>query len=1178
VTTTLPAVSAAENGTGVSTTTEEHFDEQGYRTKSVDGVGTVTTYEYDEAKGGMIEMVQDQGTGKLELKTEYELDWRGRTTRELGPVHSVDLGEVPNPTSIRSASWTYYKDRIGERWSFQGYRKEALSSNPISYHVVGAVKVIRTNVSATRPTGLTSYRMDEEVSAVYSGSGLPSETASFDATFPRSSWESWDLSFTDTSQEMKQTFSYWDIPSTGYGTLDVDYGRRLYGYDASGRQNQTTCAGNTTDKTTFNAMGWAIQEELGIVENSSSSSSSSSSPSGSLLTVTTLREYDDDGNLTKETLPVDTTTANDRVTDYRYDFRNRQIETETTVEKDGGGTWTLIQKNAYDNRGLVESVTAYHTSVATSNRTGYQTMSHDALGRTYQSSVYEVDNSSGATSNPQVSKTWYDANNRTVKSLPAGSKLFTATTYDAIGRTEVSYQAYEEASSSSSSSSSSNSDPASVANAIVMEQYEPAYDAASNVISTTVRQRYDDTSGLGALGDSGSGTKKARVSYTASYPDALGRTQASVDYGTYDNGTWTRSETIPSRSDDDLVTSMTYDPMSRVIVITDPVGIHTNSTFDQAGRLIKVVENAPGSGSSSSSSSSGSGGVDVRTTHYEYTSDSWLRKLKSDNADTGQQVTEWIYGVSPAKGSDLYSNRLVYQKVYPDSSESSSSSSSGSTIDRVTSTFNRQQQVTSLTDQLGTKHLYSYDNLGRILADDVDTFGSGVDRHVGKIETAYDNRGRATRKTSYHENGTTVRNEVAWDYNGFNQMVSEYQEHSGEVNRSTSLKVDYSYASGAQNTIRPTGMTYPNVDGSSATTIETAYTSQMADALSRFDEIKDGSLILSSFKYVGLGMTVAQKYDAAADTELTYGSSSNKYDGYDRFGRVARTLWKEGANTLVESKYGHNRVGGVTWRKDVEAHKQSVTTQDNHYWYDGLQQVKQHERGELTPTGGPPYTGITPATRKQQEIFHFDETGNWLKDFSQDPSLNQDRTHNKANEITSITPTSGSGAVVQPVYDKAGNMTKMPKPTDWESGYDCTWDAWNRLVALKDGGATVGAYRYDGLSRRVEENFSSGVRSFYYNNQWRVIEDRNPGGDETRDYVYNPADRWNLIRRRWSQSSSLDKTQFVLRDFLDPVAVVDEFGIVEERYGYDAFGPVRFMAPDFGDRTMNSPWKSQSQS
>jgi len=1169
ITTTLPAVSVSEHGTGVSTTTEEHFDVQGYLSKSVDGVGTATTYSYDKAKGGMTQMVQDSGSGKLNLTTDYQLDWQSRTTRALGPSHEIDLDGSPTPTTIRRASWTYYKDREGERWSLQGYEKAADISNPVSYHLVGAVKVVRTNVDETRPSGLSDYRMDEEVSAVYSGSGLPSETASFDSTFPRSSWESWGLSFTDTSQEMTQSFSYWDIPSSGYGTLDVNYGRRLYGYDASGRQNQTTCAGNTTDKTTFNAMGWPIQEELGIVENTTPSSSSSSA-SGSLLTVTTLREFDDAGNLTQVTLPVDGTTANDRVTNYEYDFRNRRTKTETTVEKDGGGTWTLIEKTDYDNRDLVESVTTYDTSVSDSNRTGYQTMDQDDLGRTYQTSVYGVD-SSGNTSNPQVSKTWYDANNRTVKSLPAGSKLFTATEYDAIGRVEVTYQAYELSSSSSSSSSSAPANPASVANATVMEQSETTYDDASNVISTLLRQRYDDTSGLGALGDSGSTTKKARVTYSASYPDALGRNQASVDYGTYNNAAWTRSATIPARTDNELVTSMTYDPMSRVIETTDPAGINTANTYDQAGRLIKVVENSPGSSSSSSSSSS-SGGVDVRTTHYEYTSDSWLKKLKSDNANTGQQVTEWVYGVSPSKGSALYSNRLVYQKIYPDgNSSSSSSSSSGGTIDRVTNTFNRQKQLTTMTDQLGTKHSYSYDKLGRLLADSVvDNVGTGVDSSVGKLETAYDERGRITRKTSYNAAGTTPINEVLREYNDFNQLVTEYQADQGNVVTTSSRKVTYTYADGSDNTIRPTSIKYPHIQDSSATTITTAYTSQQADALSRFDELKEGSDILSSFKYVGLGMTVAQKYNEAASTELTYGDSNDNYSGYDRFGRIARTLWEEGANTLVESQYEHNRVGGITWRKDVKAHDDSVITQDNYYWYDGLQQVKQHERGDLTPGTGPPYTGIDPTTRQQQEIFHFDETGNWLRDVSLDPSLDQTRTHNKANEITSISPTSGSNPAVQPVYDKVGNMTTMPQPSDWESGYDCTWDAWNRLVKIEDGATTVAEYRYDALIRRITQSGTVGARKYYYNKQWRVIEELDATSTVDREYVYNPADRWNLIRRKYTKTTTLDTTHYVLRDFLDPVAIVNTSGEVEERYGYDAFGPVRYMDSDFVTHTSGS--------
>ncbi|MDF1710867.1 MAG: RHS repeat-associated core domain-containing protein, partial [Akkermansiaceae bacterium] len=333
--------------------------------------------------------------------------------------------------------------------------------------------------------------------------------------------------------------------------------------------------------------------------------------------------------------------------------------------------------------------------------------------------------------------------------------------------------------------------------------------------------------------------------------------------------------------------------------------------------------------------------------------------------------------------------------------------------------------------------------------------------------------------------------------------------------------------------------------------------------------------ILSSFKYVGLGMMVAQKYNAAANTELTYGDSSNDYNGYDLFGRIAKTLWQDGSNVeQVESKYGYNRGGGIVWRRDVLAHNQTPTaadTQDNYYWYDGLYQVKQHERGDLAGIA-PNYSGIKTGSRQQQEIFTFDETGNWLSYDRANPSpaLNQDRTHNKANEITSISPTSGAGAAVQPVYDKAGNMTTMPQPADWESGYDCTWDAWNRLVKIEDGATTVAEYRYDALTRRISQATSAGFRRYFYNNQWRVIEEWDTTGTTDREYVYNPADRWNLIRRKYTDSSPLDTTHYVLRDFLDPVAIINTSGVVQERYGYEAFGAVRYMTGTFGDLTSSA--------
>lgn len=65
-----------------------------------------------------------------------------------------------------------------------------------------------------------------------------------------------------------------------------------------------------------------------------------------------------------------------------------------------------------------------------------------------------------------------------------------------------------------------------VSNYTILEQVESTYDDASNLIQTTSRQRYRNApaSQTGELKNP-SETPKARVTYTASYPDALGRSQ-----------------------------------------------------------------------------------------------------------------------------------------------------------------------------------------------------------------------------------------------------------------------------------------------------------------------------------------------------------------------------------------------------------------------------------------------------------------------------------------------------------------------------------------------------------------------------------------------------------------------------------------------------------------------------
>ena len=127
---------------------------------------------------------------------------------------------------------------------------------------------------------------------------------------------------------------------------------------------------------------------------------------------------------------------------------------------------------------------------------------------------------------------------------------------------------------------------------------------------------------------------------------------------------------------------------------------------------------------------------------------------------------------------------------------------------------------------------------------------------------------------------------------------------------------------------------------------------------------------------------------------------------------------------------------------------------------------------------------------------HIDPTGNWT-DYVQKNSgttaLDQGRTHNKVNETTDITETTGP-AWADPVHDAAGNMTTVPKPADLTAGLTLKYDAWNRLVEVTDGTTVVGKYEYDGLNRRIL-NYRDFVdyevyEHYYYNASWQVLETR----------------------------------------------------------------------------------------
>ena len=560
-----------------------------------------------------------------------------------------------------------------------------------------------------------------------------------------------------------------------------------------------------------------------------------------------------------------------------------------------------------------------------------------------------------------------------------------------------------------------------------------------------------------------------------------------------------------------------------------------------------------------------------KTTRFEYNLDGNLVKLIAENATTGDQVTEWIYGVTVGQGSKMESKALVYRKVYPHDPESDPDPS-----DVVTYQYNRMGQVIGMVDQAGTKHEYVFDQFGRVLEDAVTEFGTGVDETVQKITRSYEVRGMLEKVTSWGLDGTepVILNEVQLSYNDYSQLVSDAQEHEGEVDELT-LRVGYSYEEVLANTVRRTGIIYPD-----DTTITTAYEGEAAAALSRPDALKEGIETLCSYRYLGAGVFIGVKFDAASDVELTYenggsGDAGDKYTGLDRFGRLIETIWKTVSSVRVKSKYGRNRFSGVVWRKDEEAHAQSVDTEDNFYWYDGLYQVSEHKRGELD---GDPPDGITDL--QQNEEWTYDETGNWSEYSSTSPANEQSRTHNWVNEITEIADGTSTIDDVNPTYDAAGNMLTMPKDPGLETSmYKLKWDAWNRLVAVtNEDDSAVASYTYDGLTRRQTKTDEEAeeTRHYYYNSQWRAVEERVEGAviPVDRQYTWGLRDRWDLLRRKRTTTESLDEVHYCLRDYLDPVAIIGTDGEVKERYAYDAFGNVRFLAPDYDSRsTSDFDWE-----
>jgi RHS repeat-associated protein len=138
-------------------------------------------------------------------------------------------------------------------------------------------------------------------------------------------------------------------------------------------------------------------------------------------------------------------------------------------------------------------------------------------------------------------------------------------------------------------------------------------------------------------------------------------------------------------------------------------------------------------------------------------------------------------------------------------------------------------------------------------------------------------------------------------------------------------------------------------------------------------------------------------------------------------------------------------------------------------------------------------------------------------------------------------------------YDANGSMT-----TD-DQGHTLTYDAWNRLVSLKNGGTTLVTYAYDGAGRRVTAT-ASGTATDSYFAGGTVAEDYRSDQAYERTVAAPGYVKAVLLRAKDTDANgSLDQRVYFTADAnANVTGVISTTGTVHQHQAYTAYGEVTF--------------------
>jgi RHS repeat-associated protein len=1133
--TTQTTPTASQNGspTAVAATTLEFYDPNGNLSWEEDPDGNISYWNYDLATGAVIQSVTNidkstfsvpapaglgagNGTGAgANLSTTDEVDDQGNVTEQTDPDGNI--------------TYTVYD-----------YPDHSMRVYP-GWHPVPGTDTYTT----TGPVQVTSEDWaDGYTDTLTYAPGALNQAVPY-GTDPITNLQTLSRTQTDDAGQTAAADQYFNVsgitysPDAPLGAAGVNFNQTTYGYNVLGYQNQVTDANGTITQNTYDSLGRLTSTAVGTAAGGLTDVADYAYSNGGTAT----------GDLTQVTLHPGGGAA-DRVTDYFYDYQDNPIgELENAgtdseillfTQYDQLGNPTLSEQFAagstvITDADLVNAADKIPSGLTAGDLRAQSTYAWDDQGQLYREQDFSVNPGSGAVAATPSTTNWYYDLDGNVIATQAPSGLWTKDIYNGSGQVIAQYQT-----GAGAAAGTTWADADSVSGDHVLSQDVYQYDNDGNLITDTTSDRLStDASGtgegLGALTSGGS--TAARVSEEAWYYDAADRLVESADLGTNIGGFSYNASSPVADSSAALTTTYGYNAAGWASDETDPNGITTQTSYDNAGRVVQTIADytvVDGVGGTPTDDSN-------QTTDYTYDGDGNVTSMTAvmppdSPGATPDQTTQYTYG-----GSGTDSNDLLSSINYPDPTTGAASTSPSQT---ETYTYDALGETTGYTDRNGTTHQYSYNTLGQLVSDQVTAFGAGVDQTVSELGYTYNDAGLLQTATSYGPGGS-VLNQVQDTYDGFGQLASEAQSHSGAVTDSTPT-VGYTYDDSQGDRI--TSMTYP--DGR---TLDYNYASGIDDATSQISGLSDSSGTIQSYGYQGLGDPV----------QMTDGNGVQLNVTQDAFGRTSEQNWSEDGTSIDSESYTYDADGDVLSKTD-NVHSANSET----YTYDNLDRLTSFTRADGT-----------------SESWSLDAAGNQLSTTATTPAsaatpavtTTTTNTLNAQNQLTATSDDAGDSTA--DTYDKNGNLIRS------DNGSTTTtyvYDAWNRPVSatskadfFSDLEQVLFSATYDALGRRITTLESGGITDLYYDDRGQVIEEQQ-AGQTTTQYVWSPFYVNQLVERDDEPSSSgvLTRRLYVEQDAnYNVTSLTDASGNVVERYVYNPYGTVTVENPDGsvrGDGTLAS--------